>query len=447
VLLFNAVKLGDELPREHPLYVGKFFQLKGTWWRKRRQRQGLIISVALAWHRLTRHQRSSPGFLTEELYLSRVPGGSADARVILEKFFTIDRLGFNINGNAAPTLVRAKKLSPRLVAEIERLAERVTFDPGRPPNASVFLKSAVSVRPVSQAVLTRLRADGRLDLIAQVEWLQRQGPVVDFYFRPSGRLKARDTSVWPIRAIETWPSWLRHQLFGTSVDIENAFTQFLLSYLKRKHAGREQQLRLKFPDLFRLDETKKEFRAEICGKLLHLDVTEENLSVVKRLVMSLANGSNISGTMLAAGSGRSEAVRIVRQFAPHLSTTQLITCGDRLSHLAKQYRKAKREVCLFLGKKPTLAGQKEVFTLYFQWERSARHALWQALGNQGIQLHDGLDGIINNETTEKLMSRILTELNLKITVKESEDAPTETQRMSPAKITVVGKSKTTVSTL
>ena len=416
MLLFNAVKLGDELTREHPLYVGNFFKLKGTWWRKRRQRQGLIISVALAWHRLTRNQRSSPGFLTEELYLSKVPGGSADARVILEKFFKIDRLGFNINGQTAPTLIRAKKLPPRLVTEIEKLAERVMFDPGRPPPAAGFLKSAVSVRPVTQATITRLRADGRLDLLAQVEWLQKHGPVVNFYFRPSGKLKARDTSVWPVRAIETWPSWLRHQLFGTSVDIENAFTQFLLSYLKRKHAGKEQQLRLKFPDLFRLDETKKEFRAEICGRLLHLEVSEENLSVVKRLVMSLANGSNISGTMLAANSGRSEAVRIVRQFAPHLSTTQLITCGDRLAHLAKQYRKAKREVCLFLGKKPTLAGQKEVFTLYFQWERTARHALWQAGGETGLMLHDGLDGVMSSLSEQNLLEKLQQETAIKVSV-------------------------------
>ena len=416
MLLFSTVRLGSELSRDHPLFVGNFFPLKGTWWRKRRQRQGLIISVALAWYRLTRGQRRSPGFLTEELYLSRFPGGSGDARVILERFFKIDRLGFNINGSSAPTIIRAKKLPPRLVAAIEGLTATVDFDPGRPPSGSAFLRSHVAIRQVGEAIYDRLAKDGRDDLVPVVRWLQARRPTIDFYFRPSGRLQARDTSVWPVRAIETWPSWLRHQLFGTSVDIENAFTQFLLTHLRRKHEGKEVQLRLKFPDLFRLDESKREFRAEICERLLHLEPSEENISVVKRLVMSLANGSNISGVMLAAASGRSEAVRIIRQFAPHLSTNQYIAAGDRLSHLAKQYRKAKREVCLALGKRPTAAGQKEVFKLYFQWERQARHALWSSSGETGLMLLDGRDGVISGLADADLLEKLQRETEIKVSV-------------------------------
>jgi hypothetical protein len=68
--------------------------------------------------------------------------------------------------------------------------------------------------------------------------------------------------------------------------------------------------------------------------------------------------------------------------------------GKRLQSISRQYSRAKKDVCAInLNLNPTLKNQKRVFNNYFEWERSARYLIWEAVGRHGIMVHDGIDGI------------------------------------------------------
>lgn len=419
MLFFQKVKLSvDELPkRDDPLYVGHFFELDHMWWEKRRVRQDLIFSIAITWYRLIRRQISAPGMIEDELMLTRLTSEVRDARVIIEKFFTITRLGFNLGDgvNRSPTVVSPKKLPNSFIKSIERHIHKLVHDPGPEPTSAHLVKTVVNIRQNKAIeILAQLKAEGREDLEPSIKYLLKS-PSHNFYYRPAGRLQARDTSVWPIKAIETYPSWLRSELFGTTVDIENAFCQFLLYHLEPKHAQNPKLLQLKYPDIIQAAYDKKNFRENICRNVLHLPLHEDNINAVKKLVMAIANGSNASAGLMTSDS-RSQAVHIVKQFAPHLSPTQMIAAGDRLKRIASQFRDAKKELALYLFKeKPTRENQKRIFQEYFAWERVARYKLWDVVGHTGLALHDGLDGIIDDEPST-LAHRVFERTGLRVSV-------------------------------
>ena len=68
MITFHPVYIDEILTFKHPLYVGHFFKLEGMWWKKRKQRQGLIISIATAWYRLYNQNRLMPAFVEEEVF-------------------------------------------------------------------------------------------------------------------------------------------------------------------------------------------------------------------------------------------------------------------------------------------------------------------------------------------------------------------------------------------
>lgn len=423
MLSVYPVDVERELDRSNPLFVGNFFPLQGMWWRKRKQRQGLIISMALAWNRLVKKNQSNPGFIEEEILITHLTKQVKDARVILEHFFTVKRIGFNYgDSKKSPTIIAPKRLNKKTRDAIESIINEVHFEPGPAPKGSYTVSKVFVRKPNRSEIIAKLTELQRDDLIPPVSWLLDQTSPLDFYFEAAGSLKARDKSVWPIRSIELWPSWLRSELFGTVVDLENAYNQFIMSKLREKYKDNEKKLAMKYPDLLFAYTDKQQFRESLCTDFLRLPVDDDGIDVVKKLLMSLANGSNITPALIASGSSRSEAVRIVLENCPHLAPTELLAVGKRLSTIAKQFAAAKRDLCLYLLKeRPTRKNQKQIFKLYFEWERQARYKIWNLANCTGLALHDGLDGILVDDP-KNFAGEVLSKTGLVVSVTEVEDA-------------------------
>ncbi len=418
MLTFHPVDIERELDRSHPLYVGNFFPLKGMWWRKRKQRQGLILSIAVAWYRLMRHNPAGAGFVEKDVLITNLTRQVKDARVILDRFFKVTKVGFNFNnGNKSPSTITPKRLGKKMPIAIEGILNELYFNPGPIPTSPKLVKSDVLLeKNVEAYIMNRLKDDDREDLIPPVAWILKQDSPITFYFQPSGRLQARDTSVWPIRAIETWPKWLREKLFGTVIDIENSYSQFLVQHLEKKYESNPNRLQLKYPDVLRTDRDKHGFRTELL-EILKLEPSVESLKIVKSLVMSLANGSNASPALMTNGSGRSKAVCIVREANPDLLPTELAYIGKRLSAIAKQFAGARRDLCIYLfNARPTRENQKKIFCTYLEWERVQRYKIWNESGRTGLMLHDGTDGAIIQESPEIFRQKMYDVHNLKVSV-------------------------------
>lgn len=424
MLAIYPVQIRFEPPRTDPLFVGNYFNLHRMRWRKRRQRQQLIFAIAIAWKNLVARQTKAPGLLREEIFLTHLTAQVFDAKVVLEKFFKIERIGFSLkDGTRSPTVISPRKLPPQFIQSIDRIQSLIQFDPGPEPTSKSLTTTIVKPRCINQAkIISALEKTGRYDLVAPVIWLLQQNEEIIFYYRPAGRLQARDTSVWPIKAIETWPGWLREELFGKTVDIENAFCQFLVQHLIKKYNDNLGLLELKYPHLLRADRDRKKFREQLCTDVLKLPATPENISFVKRLIMSLANGSNCSAQLLLSSNTRSQAARIVREANPNLSIEELIYAGEKLHAIAQQFRSAKKALCVYLLKeKPTHSAMRKIFKLYFAWEREARYKIWEIVGRTGLHLHDGLDGIISDMNDEELIYHIARKTSVRVSI----DTPNE----------------------
>lgn len=419
MLTFHSVKIDGEIHWSNPLFVGNFFKLKGMWWKKRKERQNLILSIANAWYCLTKNNKTMPGFIEEEILLTSLTRKVKDAKVILEKFFEIIRIGFNFNnGVKSPTLISPKKLSRELIVAITETLDEVMFDPGPQPNRKNLVKATVRVKPDNLGkIILELKSTGKIHLIPAVKWLAEQEGEIFFFYEPAGKLLARDKSIWPIKSIETWPGWLRRELFGPGMDIDNAYCQFLLDELLKKYSSRPSIIDLKYPDLVKANTQKTEFRNHICVNILKLQLTDENIKVVKKLMMSLANGSNISPLMLLNCSGRSEAVNIVLGANPSLTTQDLSEAGQYLGFISKQFKLAAKDLCMHMFSiRPSKANQKMIFKAYMKWEREKRYKMWEATGFTGINAHDGIDGI-NLSGRGNLEQYLLQSNNLRVSVK------------------------------
>ena len=422
MLTFHPVLIDRDLCRGDPLYVGNFFELKGMWWKKRKQRQGLVISIALGWYRMMKQNQGAPGFVKAETFITHLTRQVKDAKIILEAFFEIDRLGFNFSGgDKSPTIISPKKLGQSMIDAVESITNEVRFDPGSPPSERGHVVSSVKISTTKSArIIKELKSAGREDLIPAVSWLLEHDSL-SFYYKPSGKLQARDTSVWPIRAIENWPGWLRAQLFGRVIDIENSYCQFIMNSLNDKYSNNPAIIKMKYPDIVRSVSDKVNFREEICREVLRLPVNDSGISAVKRLLMSLANGSNATPALMVNGSGQSDAVRIVLAANPNLQPSELLNAGKKLSFIARQFRYSKKDLCSFLlGQKSSAENVKKIFTLYFDWEREQRYKIWEAVGRTGLHLHDGIDGIQMNMSDSELQQHIVLKTSVRVSVESDE---------------------------
>jgi hypothetical protein len=354
----------------------------------------LVLWLANLWYGTARCGKPL-GFCSIELRLTDLRDWVRDYRPALEYFFEVKQLGYFVNDETTElTTVVPRKLEPAEYELVDQAAAELRFTPPPLPENAVISKVYLRQDLNREQLMTRLYEAGRPELAPQLSWLLKQPTELNFHFIPSGRLKQRDTSVWPVPAIETWPGWLREELFGQGIDLDSAYIQFLLSYLRRVFVGREALLQLLFPDLIRLLYDKEAFRKELCTQVLQRPYNDRYRAVIKQVIMSLANGSRISPALLMNGSGFSLTAEIIIDAAPEATPTDLIAIGDRLKRIADQFASARRHACVDVLKRyPTRKNVKQVFAEYFTWERTARYALWEACGRHGIMVHDGLDGI------------------------------------------------------
>lgn len=317
-----------------------------------------------------------------------------DYRVVLDAFFDVQQLGYNLgDGNHEISILTPKhwKKDER-IKSASNAACALKYEPGLRPDTEIVSKVYIQQQRADH-ILEKLARCGRLDLHSPVEWLLSQSEV-NFHFERAGKLQQRDTSVWPVSGVETWPSWLREDLFGPGIDIDSAYTQFLLKHLREAYMDRPQLLQLMFPDLLRSLVDKKAWRIELCADVLGMEVSNENIGIVKRLCMSLANGSRISPMILTGSRAFSITADLVIQNTDDVSVCNLIRIGDRLQSISRQYVQARKIICIkVLGRSPSRKNQKSVFASYFEWERIARYMIWEEVGRHGVMVHDGIDGI------------------------------------------------------
>jgi hypothetical protein len=375
------------------------------------KRQDLILYLANL-HAAAIETQMPLGMIRIPMRLMSLRDWCQDYRVVLDAFFDVDQLGYNL-GDGKHEL---STLIPKNVVNGKRAASKAAANLKYvvPPRPTTGVVSKVYIQQQARHdILQGLLRSNRLDLKAPVEWLLNQSEV-NFYFEPAGRLRQRDTSVWPVKGIETWPSWLREQLFGPGVDIDSAYTQFLVSELRKAYEGRERLLALLYPDLLRMMEDKKTWRNELCSNTLNLEINEENMGVVKRICMSLANGSRISPAILLGNRSFSITADIVIASTEDVSPSNLIKIGNRLQEIARQYVNARNAICLnLLNMKASRVNQKKVFSSYFEWERVARYAIWEECGRHGVMVHDGIDGVPQEYLND--LPRIMRDLNIRLT--------------------------------
>jgi hypothetical protein len=389
------LSLRQPLPPDHPLHWARFWPNKQRLHRGRIEaRQDLVLWLANLYHGAIRCGKPF-GFCTIELRLMDLRDWVRDYRPALDHFFVTKQLGYFVDEDTTTlTILEPRRLPPEELESVDEVADALQYTPPRRPENCVISKVLLRSGLNRQELVQRLLTSGRPELVPQLNWLLKQPSELNFHFSPSGKLQQRDTSVWPIPAIETWPGWLREELFGPGIDLDSAYIQFLLHSLRKVFKDRPQLLQILFPDLLRLLHDKEAFRKELCEQVLQRPYNDRYRSLIKQVIMSLANGSRISPTLLTSGTGFSLTVELIVEAAPEASVSDLTAIGERLKLIGDQFASAKKYVCLELQKHaPNRANMKAVFSSYFSWERAARYALWEEIERHGIMVHDGIDGV------------------------------------------------------
>lgn len=405
------VKSGRRLHPSHPLHFSRFFSLKGRTHRKmNEERQALVLFLAKL-HSRTLREDIPRGFCQVKLRLTSLREWVYDYRSALDYFFEVHELGFNIGEAAHEVSVLVPKIIKLLPEELDLIDVRYQLPP-RPENAEVTSKVYVR-QDRKDAIFSRLRQSCRMDLAEPVEYLL-SSPEHNFIFKRAGKLQQRDTSVWPVAAIENWPGWLREELFGPGIDIESAYTQYLMQNLREIYADRPIMLQRLYPNLLAQVKDKNKWRMDICTNILGLSPDAESIDLVKKVCMGLANGSNISPGILTSGRAFSITADTIIKQVDDVSVERLNHIGSRLKLIAAEYALAKKTICARqLRLNPSRSNQKQVFASYFEWERVARYLIWESIDRHGIMVHDGIDGV-----PEEYLSR-LPELMNQIGVKIS----------------------------
>lgn len=384
-----------------PLHVGNFYRKERTHRDSMQDRQDLILYLAKL-HAHASMKGRPRAFNRVQLRLTSLRDWVYDYRPALDYFFEVQQLGYNLgdDNNELTTLI------PRdlgLHTYVQTNDFQLEYEPPERPTDGIVSKVYVHRdytydKPGHAArskpgVIDRLMDENRFDLIEPVKWILKHEEL-NFYFKPAGKLQQRDTSVWPVAGIETWPSWLREALFGPGIDIDSAYTQYLMQHLRLVYADRPSMVLTLYPDLIQLIENKQAWRKNLCENVLGLEWNDENLSLVKTVCMSLANGSRISPAIMTDGRAFSVTAGIIVQAHDTITTADLERIGQKLQYVSKQYSNAKKAICsMELGLNPSVKNQKRVFASYFEWERVARYLIWEAVDRHGIMVHDGIDGV------------------------------------------------------
>lgn len=393
-----------------PLHVGNFYKKERQHREAMQERQDLILYLAKL-HAAASVKGKPRAFNTIQLRLTSLREWVYDYRPALDYFFEVQSLGYNLGdtNNEVSTLI------PRdlgLHTFVQTNSYQLEYVPPPRPDDGVVSKVYVQ-KGGGRQILSRLMDENCFDLIEAVKWILKHEEL-NFIFKPAGKLQQRDTSVWPVAAVETWPSWLREALFGPGIDIDSAYTQYLLQHLQSSYTARPELLKTLFPDLLALLENKQKWRMGLCTETLGLEWSDETSSLVKTICMSLANGSRISPAILEGGQGFSVTAQIIVKATGEVSPEKLERIGKRLQSISRQYAQAKKDVCsLNLKLNPTLQNQKRVFGSYFEWERAARYLIWEAIDRHGIMVHDGIDGVPEQYLTD--IPKLIRQIGVRIT--------------------------------
>lgn len=382
------------IPPNHPLHWHRFWpDLQRIHRAKAEARQDLVLWLANLYYGTVRCGKPI-GFCTVQIELTQLRDWVRDYRPALDWFFEVRQLGYRLDDeNRELTTLVPRKLNQIDLSVIDQTQSEMRYELPPLPDDSVISKVYLQPGLDHKDLVERTLLAGRPELIPPLKWILKQAEI-NFHFIPSGKLKLRDTSVWPISGIETWPSWLRKELFGSGIDIDSAYVAFLIQHLREELKDRPHQLQLLFPDLLRLLEDKEAFRQELCEQVLQRPYTPAWRGVIKSVLMSIANGSKISSGLLFGGGEFSQTAKIIQETAPDATVTELICIGDRLQRIAEQFNSARKRICVWqLKQNPTRKNVKRVFGEYFAWERDARYRIWEAIGRHGIMVHDGIDGV------------------------------------------------------
>lgn len=402
----------EEIHVTNPLHVSNFYSPKRLHKKSMQDRQDLVLFLANLHNKITgRCVPVSPlGF---PFRLTSLRNWVYNYESAFDHFFTIVKHGYKIsNDDLEISYIAPKKIN----ALPDKFLFNLEYSPPPLPDDGVVSKVFLR-KNCGGAILARLHETGRVDLLAPVEWLlRRECSEINFYFSTAGKLRARDTSTWPIAGIETWPSWLRTALFGAGIDIDSAYVQFLLMQIEKCYAGRESLVELIFPDLIQMLHNKSAWRRELCEDIFNLPVTTDNINFIKKICMGIANGSKISSVILIGDSEFSEIKNLICTRMPDVQLTVLTKIGDRLSVIAGQFLAAKKLICNSkLGLRANKNNVRQVFVNYFEWERSARYKIWEAVDCHGLMVHDGIDGVPQIYLDK--IDDIIRSLNLKLTSK------------------------------
>jgi hypothetical protein len=386
------VKSGQRLLPTHPLHFSRFFPLKERSHRKlNEERQALVLFLAKLHSRAFRTDVPR-GFCQVKLRLTSLRDWVYDYRYALDYFFEVEELGFNI-GEAAHEISVLIPKQLKVDAPTESLLTDVRYQLPPKPEAVDCISKVYVRQDRRDAIFLKLRQTRRMDLAEPVEYLL-SAPEHNFIFKRAGKLQQRDTSVWPVPAVETWPSWLREELFGPGIDIESAYTQYLVQQLKEIYADRPVMLQRLYPNLIAQVQNKQEWRESICTNVLGLAPDAEAIDLVKKVCMSLANGSHISPAVLQNGRAFSITADAIVKQVDDVSVERLHHIGSELKRIAGEYALAKKVICAQqLRLNPSRVNQKRVFASYFEWERVARYLIWESIDRHGIMVHDGIDGV------------------------------------------------------
>ncbi len=371
-----------------PLHVGNFYKKERLHREAMQERQDLILYLAKL-HAHASLKGKPRAFNTINLRLTSLRDWVYDYRPALDYFFEVQQLGYNLgDSNNEVSVLVPKDLG--LHTYVQTNDFELEYEPPERPDDGVVSKVYICR---DTKVIGRLVAENRFDLIEAVKWIL-QHDELNFIFRPAGKLQQRDTSVWPVAGVETWPAWLREALFGPGIDIDSAYTQYLMQHLRVAYSDRPQLIQTLFPDLVQLITDKQAWRKDLCENVLGLEWNDDNIGLVKKVCMSLANGSKISPGILKEGQGFSVTAEIIIQATDGITLEKLDHIGRRLQYVSKQYSNAKKVICTTdLKLNPSLKNQKRVFASYFEWERAARYLIWEAVDRHGIMVHDGIDGV------------------------------------------------------
>jgi hypothetical protein len=409
------LNLKQQLPSSHPLHWTNFWpDLQRVHRAQCVARQDLILWLANLYIGATKSGRPL-GFCSIQVRLMDLRALVRDYHPALDYFFSIKQLGFHVsNENMELSTLIPKKLNIQELITLDKCTAELVYTPPELPNNSIISKVYLDKSINASDLITEVLNVNRPEIIPQLQWLLKQPSEINFHFIPSGKLKLRDTSVWPIQAIETWPGWLRARLFGGGIDLDSAYIQFLMEHLTTTFKNQPNVLKLLFPDLLRLLHDKEAFREELCLEILRKPYTDEYRTLIKKVLMSIANGSKISGALLSSGNTHSSTVTSILEVITEASVSDLMLIGNRLKRIADQFRSARKYACLeALKKEPTRINLKSIFCEYFSWERKARYALWEEIGRVGIMVHDGIEGVPEEQLHR--LPEIMKVLNLKLT--------------------------------